>query len=484
MNLGRFTLVAIAGFWLSAAPLFAQATGIFADISTSLGTFTVQLDYGRAPRTVANFIGLATGAQPWLDPETGAYRTNQGFYQGTAVHLINYDDVTTPGTTNRLGFRSGLRAVRNAAGTAAWTGGPGYTILDEATNGLTHAAGTIAMVHSAPHTGASEFVVTATNCAVFWDGLQTVFGLVVSNMATVTTISQVAMSNGFPLAPVAVSNIAIRRVGAAAEAFDIAAWNLPQVAESDTELIVGNGTNLSSIAYDVPGKSQYFIAHTTNLAMPSWSINPIGFHSQTQAIRVTNSFLAQPGAFGPVHFFHSVQSRYSVFSAIELGSGVQFKVQWTDGTVYQYYLDLRGAWGSCTGMWVAKTGEVVTGSGTISGIRWQTRTANTTQFNFMDNLGNVTDYTLGFEAPGAGMGRYYMDIYSFLGDPLGYEFGLCQYAPWTPGTRALPDRSTAASSGAPIAGWTGPACGMSDWPLRSTRAPTGATRAPGCRPLR
>ena len=280
MNLVRSTLVAVVSVWLSAAPLCAQTTGIFADISTSLGTFTVRLDYGRAPRTVANFIGLATGAQPWLDPETGAYRTNRGFYRDTTAHLINYEN-PTPGTTNVLGFRAGLRAVRDAAGTAAWTGGPGYTILDEATNGLTHAAGVIAMVHSAPHTGAAEFMLTVTNCAAYWDGLQTVFGLVVSNMATVDAISKVAMSNGFPLAPVAVSNIAIRRVGAAAEAFDIAAWNLPQAGETDTELITGNGTNLSSIAYDVPGKSQYSIAHTTNLALPAWSINGLGFQTQT-----------------------------------------------------------------------------------------------------------------------------------------------------------------------------------------------------------
>ena len=188
MNLVRSTLVAVVSVWLSAAPLCAQTTGIFADISTSLGTFTVRLDTGRAPRTVANFIGLATGAQPWLDPETGAYRTNRGFYRDTTAHLINYEN-PTPGTTNVLGFRAGLRAVRDAAGTAAWTGGPGYTIEDEFRSDLKFdGEGILAMANTGmPHTGGSQFFVTLAKTP-WLNGKHTIFGKVVKGMDVVRTI--------------------------------------------------------------------------------------------------------------------------------------------------------------------------------------------------------------------------------------------------------------------------------------------------------
>ena len=198
------TILVAAGLGCGlAGPLQAQTTGIFADVATSLGTFTVQLDYVRAPRATANFIGLATGARTWRDPESSGLRSND-FYAGTAVHLIRYDDASVPGTTNVLGFQAGLRPVRGTDGSTNWTGGPGYTILDETTNGLSHSNGVIAMVQTAPHTAGSEFLVTRTNAAAYFDGLQTVFGRVVSNLAVVDALAATPMSGGVPAAPPAI----------------------------------------------------------------------------------------------------------------------------------------------------------------------------------------------------------------------------------------------------------------------------------------
>ena len=478
-------LLAVAAAGIFGLPVSAQTNGIFADFSTSLGSFSVTLDYGHAPRAVANFIGLATGEQPWRDPETGGIRTN-GFYEGSGVHLIRYDDSSVPGTTNRLGFQGGLRRVRNAGGTSAWTGGPGYTILDETTNGLSHSNGVIAMVQSGPHTGASEYLVTRTNASIYWDGRQTVFGQVVSNPSTVDAIAAVSMVNGVPEAEVLVSNVTIRRVGVAAEAFDVSAWGLPQVLDSEAALDMKPGTNLSSVAYDVPPKCEYFIIHTTNLLEPAWSVNSIGFNSSTQAFRATNTFLAQPEAFGTRHFFHAAQAQYPVFSAINVGAGIQFAAQMIDGTIYQYQIDLRAAQGWCTGIWASATGGVLTGSGTLSGTYWGTRTANTTWFNFMDNFGNVHDFKLGFDHAGDTAGRYQLDLYGFLwGEYRGTEYGACEYAPWSPGgAKALADRSAGEDSRGSTALALEPGYSKSDWPLRSVRAPTGATRAPGSRPAR
>ena len=75
MNL-RCVMVALAmAGWGWVAPLQAQTNGLFADFSTSAGTFTVELDFVRAPRTVANFVRLAEGTQSWMDPATGVART-------------------------------------------------------------------------------------------------------------------------------------------------------------------------------------------------------------------------------------------------------------------------------------------------------------------------------------------------------------------------------------------------------------------------
>ena len=44
------------------------APGTYAHFTTSLGKFTVKLADQEAPKTVANFVGLAEGTKEWTDP--------------------------------------------------------------------------------------------------------------------------------------------------------------------------------------------------------------------------------------------------------------------------------------------------------------------------------------------------------------------------------------------------------------------------------
>lgn len=72
-----------AGLWRSAP---GQTNGIFADFSTSKGAFTVWLDYERAPRAVAGFVGLATGEGGWLDAQSNVW--HRPFYDGSLFHRV------------------------------------------------------------------------------------------------------------------------------------------------------------------------------------------------------------------------------------------------------------------------------------------------------------------------------------------------------------------------------------------------------------
>ncbi len=60
---------------------------MFATIHTSAGDIRVELFENHAPRTVENFVGLATGTIAWTDPKTGAERTDP-LYADVLFHRV------------------------------------------------------------------------------------------------------------------------------------------------------------------------------------------------------------------------------------------------------------------------------------------------------------------------------------------------------------------------------------------------------------
>lgn len=80
---------------------------------TSEGSITINLFDDKAPNTVANFLGLATGEKEWADPYTG--RPSHGkFYNGLTFHRIIKQFMIQGGCPLGTG-----------------TGGPGYEFDDE-----------------------------------------------------------------------------------------------------------------------------------------------------------------------------------------------------------------------------------------------------------------------------------------------------------------------------------------------------------------
>ena len=80
---------------------------------TSEGDITINLFDDKAPETVANFVGLATGSKAWRDPITGE-ESHEPFYNGLTFHRIIKDFMIQGGCPLGNG-----------------TGGPGYDFDDE-----------------------------------------------------------------------------------------------------------------------------------------------------------------------------------------------------------------------------------------------------------------------------------------------------------------------------------------------------------------
>ncbi|WP_454042227.1 peptidylprolyl isomerase [Cellulosimicrobium sp. Marseille-Q8652] len=86
---------------------------MFATLHTTAGDIRIELLPNHAPKTVANFVGLAQGTKAWSDPRTGAERT-EPFYDGLIFHRVISDFMIQGGCPLGTG-----------------TGGPGYTFNDE-----------------------------------------------------------------------------------------------------------------------------------------------------------------------------------------------------------------------------------------------------------------------------------------------------------------------------------------------------------------
>jgi peptidyl-prolyl cis-trans isomerase A (cyclophilin A) len=112
-------------------------------LHTNHGDVTIDLFGTHAPKTVANFAGLATGTQEYKDPNTGQPATGR-FYDGLTFHRI------IPGFMIQGG---------DPLGTG--TGGPGYTFADEFHPDLQFDRGyLLAMANAGPSTNGSQFFIT------------------------------------------------------------------------------------------------------------------------------------------------------------------------------------------------------------------------------------------------------------------------------------------------------------------------------------
>ena len=183
---------------LPPVPLPEEA-GLYAVIYTSMGNIVCRLYENEAPKTVANFRGLATGEKPWKDPKTGRLK-HTPLYSGTTFHRVIPDFMIQGGDPKGDG-----------------TGGPGYEFANETPEGKDFSRpGVLAMANSGPDTNGSQFFITVA-AAEHLNGKYSLFGQVASGQEVADAISKVPKNEeDRPDTPVTITAIAIKRVGAAA----------------------------------------------------------------------------------------------------------------------------------------------------------------------------------------------------------------------------------------------------------------------------
>ena len=174
--------------------------GIFADIQTTKGDIIIQLEYKKTPVTVANFVSLAEGKNPFVSDE---YKDKK-FYDGIIVHRVIKDFM-----------------IQGGDPTGSGSGNIGYTFKDEFNDSLRHSKkGILSMANRGPKTNSSQFFIT--HKATPWlDGKHTVFGEVVAGMDVVDSIANVKTGQrDKPATDVVMNHVEIVRNGKEARQFD------------------------------------------------------------------------------------------------------------------------------------------------------------------------------------------------------------------------------------------------------------------------
>ncbi len=158
------------GKWMKMAQ---EGKDLYATLKTSEGDIVVHLYSKDAPKTVANFVGLATGEKEWTDPKTHQ-KTRRPLYDGTIFHRVIPNFMIQGGDPLGTGV-----------------GDPGYRFEDEFKSALKfEKVGLLAMANSGPGTNGSQFFITVAKTP-WLNNKHTIFGEVVSGYEVVEKISTV-----------------------------------------------------------------------------------------------------------------------------------------------------------------------------------------------------------------------------------------------------------------------------------------------------
>jgi peptidyl-prolyl cis-trans isomerase A (cyclophilin A) len=165
-------------------------------IETNMGTITCELFEKDSPKTVANFVGLATGTKEYKDPKTGQAKKSK-YYDGLIFHRVIPDFMIQGGDPLGTG-----------------TGGPGYKFEDESPSQTFDRVGRMAMANAGPNTNGSQFFITVAAASFLnTNGHYTIFGQVISGQDVADKISKVPVDDprhNMPVKPVVIKHVTIQ----------------------------------------------------------------------------------------------------------------------------------------------------------------------------------------------------------------------------------------------------------------------------------
>lgn len=146
-----------------------------ATLHTNMGDIVIDLFPNHAPKTVANFVELATGQREWTHPKSGK-KSKDNLYDGTVFHRVI------------SGFM-----IQGGDPAGNGTGGPGYKFADEFHPELVFDRPyLLAMANAGPGTNGSQFFITVA--ATTWlNRKHSIFGEVTdkASQAVVDAIAEV-----------------------------------------------------------------------------------------------------------------------------------------------------------------------------------------------------------------------------------------------------------------------------------------------------
>ena len=169
-----------------------------ATLHTNHGDINLVLYGNHAPKTVENFVGLATGDKEWTNPNTGS--AGEGaLYDGVIFHRI------IPGFM-----------IQGGDPTGTGMGGPGYQFNDEIHPELDFTSPfVVAMANAGTRggqgTNGSQFFIT-TAATTWLQGKHTIFGAVADDdsRAVVTAIEAVATAGSDrPVDDVVITSVSV-----------------------------------------------------------------------------------------------------------------------------------------------------------------------------------------------------------------------------------------------------------------------------------
>ncbi len=190
MKITTILLLSITTFFASCSKSYDNLKeGLYADIETAKGNMIVKLEFEKVPNTVANFVTLAEGKNPFVSKEF----KGKPFYDGLKFHRVIADFMIQGG--DPLGDGSG---------------GPGYKFKDEFHPDLKHSkTGILSMANAGPSTNGSQFFITHKETP-WLDNMHTIFGEVVEGLEVINTIETDDV----------IEKITIIRIGNTAKKFD------------------------------------------------------------------------------------------------------------------------------------------------------------------------------------------------------------------------------------------------------------------------